>query len=229
MRIVCISDLHGQLPEIPECDLLLIAGDICMGMGYASNNECLFYQAKWLREGFKDWLESLNLKPEQIVGTWGNHDFIGEKLDRIPKLPMTLLIDKQHEYNGLKIWLSPWQLPYFDWAFNAPEAVLEKKYSQIPTDTNIIVTHGPPQNYGDLVKTKKTHKAGSLALEKWVLENNPGLVVTGHIHSAYGTYEMPNGTKVANAALVDMSYKIKNKPIVYDYLDGEFKIAGSRS
>jgi hypothetical protein len=27
-RIVCIADLHERLINIPECDLLLIAGDV---------------------------------------------------------------------------------------------------------------------------------------------------------------------------------------------------------
>lgn len=52
LRIVVIADQHGHLPDIPECDLLLIAGDICNGL--AGENENLAY----LAEEFGPWLRS---------------------------------------------------------------------------------------------------------------------------------------------------------------------------
>jgi len=48
MRIVALSDQHAYLPEIPPCDLLIIAGDICpdrIGPLHAKHYPDL--QARW--------------------------------------------------------------------------------------------------------------------------------------------------------------------------------------
>lgn len=104
MKVVATSDLHGFLPQIPPCDLLLIAGDVCPVW-----NHRLPFQRKWLRETFTPWLESLPAR--KIVGVWGNHDSIAESNpDKVPPLPWTNLIDEVIEWEGLRIYGLPWQL-----------------------------------------------------------------------------------------------------------------------
>src|SRR4051812_41277835 len=65
--VVAISDIHGNLISVPECDILLIAGDICPTMWAAP-------QAQWLRGPFADWLNRIPAK--EVVGVAGNHDWI---------------------------------------------------------------------------------------------------------------------------------------------------------
>jgi hypothetical protein len=73
MRICCIADLHGKLPIIPECDLLLVAGDVCPHFleKYAGDSSDCFGQSKWLQSVFTAWLE--NAPAKHKVMTFGNH------------------------------------------------------------------------------------------------------------------------------------------------------------
>ena len=71
MRFVCLADLHGYLPVIPPCDVLLVAGDIC-----PTADERPEAQRRWLGSEFAPWLA--DVPAEVVVGVAGNHDFVGE-------------------------------------------------------------------------------------------------------------------------------------------------------
>ena len=124
MKIVAIADLHGVLPTIPACDLLLIAGDIC-----PVTNHGVEFQADWLNTVFRSWLRSLT-HVHHIVGIAGNHDFVFERMpELVPRdLPWTYLQDELAEVAGLRIWGTPWQPWFFDWAFNGRPEELKAKW-----------------------------------------------------------------------------------------------------
>ena len=66
-EIVCTADLHENLTDIPECDLLLIAGDV----SYAFKGDLAAKQG-FLVGAFKEWLDGVPAK--EVVLVAGNHD-----------------------------------------------------------------------------------------------------------------------------------------------------------
>ena len=217
MRICAISDLHGHLPKIEESDLLLIAGDIC-----PTYDHDIRFQYQWLDGSFREWLKAQPAK--DIVLVAGNHDFIFEKNPQGIKdlnLPCHYLENEAKEIAGLKIYGSPWSLWFWDWAFNSPtrenggEEFLAKFYKDIPDDTDIIISHGPPFGYGDL--TSRGESTGSTALLDRIKQIKAKYVIAGHIHEAYGKYEIPGiDTIVYNASILNLRYKNVNKPTYFE-------------
>ena len=212
MRITAIADVHGNEPRIPPCDLLLIGGDILMGGQGAPD------QAGVLKVVTGPWVVEHRMSGVgAVVAVAGNHDFIfQESPEQVPPLPWHYLEDSGVEAEGLKIWGSPWQLPYFDWAYNMKEEELEKKWALIPDDTDILVTHSPPYGFGD--KTRDGH-CGSRTLLERVKQVKPKLHVFGHIHIGYGVYPTAD-TIFVNAALVNASYQLQNQPLQFQW-DGK--------
>jgi 3',5'-cyclic AMP phosphodiesterase CpdA len=92
------------------------------------------------------------------------------------------------EVPPVKIYGSPWQPEFFDWAFNLPRGpLLAEKWNAIPNDTDILITHGPPHKILDLTEGDKLH-VGCEELRKLFDSGSikPRLHVFGHIHETYG-------------------------------------------
>lgn len=202
LSIVLTSDLHGYLPDLPDCDILLIAGDICPDGGPD-------HQADWLDGPFRRWLCQQPAK--EVVAVAGNHDFVfQDDPNLVPKLPWHYLQDSVVNLMGVNIYGTPWQPVFFDWAFNLDEPALAGKWKLIPDDTQILLLHGPPHGYGDR-NSEGTH-TGSPSLTRRIRQIKPQLVVCGHIHEARGEYQL-DGTRIINASQLNLRYEPFNDVI----------------
>lgn len=208
MRVAAVADLHGHLPAVPPCDLLLIAGDISPPRGRVDAGH-------WLDTAFRGWLEAV--PAEATVGIAGNHDFAFEATPpEVPgDLPWTYLEDASCTAAGLSIWGSPWTPWFGGWAFNAPredgEAFLADRYALAPAGTDVLVLHGPPRDYGDRITSGA--RVGALAAVDLIDRLEPALCAFGHIHEARGAWTRGR-TRLLNAAAVDGRFRLRDDPVV---------------
>lgn len=205
MRIVCLSDthdLHHHL-EVPEGDLLLHAGDATM-MGTPAQIEA-----------FDRWLGGLPHRHKIVIA--GNHDWAFERTPAKARAMIrhaTYLEDELATVDGLRVWGSPWQPWFFDWAFNlqrGPE--IAAKWALIPDGVDVLMTHGPPQ--GILDRTSRGDHAGCADLLAELRRVRPRLHVFGHIHEGYGMLER-DGCCFVNASNCTERYRPEQPPIVVD-------------
>ena len=140
------------------------------------------------------------------------------------------LNDSSYELpNGIRVYGSPYQPEFCDWAFNLPrgEPCLQE-WLKIPDETHLLITHGPPFGYGDKVKGGMPVGCQDL-LNEVVNRVRPSVHLFGHIHEDYGVFEeegLPEGHEedgvpiaFINASTCNYFYKPKNAPVVFD-LDG---------
>jgi hypothetical protein len=86
----------------------------------------------------------------------------------------------------ISIYGTPWLPDQNDWAFSATEPnELTRLHSKIPTNVDILITHGPPA--GVLDQNNRGQSIGCSQLFNAVSERvKPRLHVFGHCHEAYG-------------------------------------------
>ena len=229
--IYAASDLHGNLPDVPEdAEALLLVGDICpdfMGryhtvLGGTDNGAGM--QANWLNCEFREWLDGF--KPVPVYAIWGNHDFVGEHHDLVPGLRWDLLEDggttlKVESGEYLRLWGTPWVPGLPRWAFYGSDNLLGARAQAIPEGIDILMAHGPPYYAGDYIPTspKQRNKYGNYGgdhvgdhhLNLAIRRARPRVTVCGHIHEARGRHWL-SGLPVINVAAVDERYNLHEDP-----------------
>ena len=185
MKICATSDLHGFLPDIPECDVLVIAGDVCPVRGGHSIGR----QTNWLNDVFNKWAMSQPARHVLLVA--GNHDFALQSGNRKKiYLTMPILCDEAKEIDGKIFYGSPWTPTFGKWAFMEDECKLKERFANMPNDIDILVTHGPPFNildrtdFGDLAGS---HALGDRMGERAEIMGKKSVHIFGHIHEAFGS------------------------------------------
>ena len=205
MKFVCLSDthcLHGQF-KIPDGDVLLHAGDFTM-IGKEDKIT-----------DFSNFLGSLPHEYKVVIA--GNHDLLFEKNPTQAQALLKNCIyleDSFVEIEGIKIYGSPWQPWFFDWAFNLQRGEeIKAKWDLIPADTDVLVTHGGPWGHGDVVEGKGSQ--GCEDLLNRIRNLKIKYHIFGHIHEGYGITK-EGMTTCINASNVDVKYAPINIPIVFE-------------
>jgi 3',5'-cyclic AMP phosphodiesterase CpdA len=230
MKITFISDTHSKhnfvTKDLPGGDLLIHAGDISsMGYKHEIQDFCKWfdgldnYDFKMFIAGNHDWgfidKEAFFVhrsvvipKPtEEILNSYKNIDYLRDSSQEI----------QIGDNPSIKIYGSPWQPEFFDWAFNLKKngSELKQKWDNIPNDVDILITHGPSYGYVDKV-IGRTDNLGCELLRDRIKEIKPKIHVCGHIHSGYG-YVFDGDTHYINASVLNEQYKYNNKPLTVEW------------
>jgi Icc-related predicted phosphoesterase len=234
LKITFISDTHGKHnllnKDLPGGDILIHAGDFMNG-GYE------FQEAT----NFLEWFNKINIYTDKIFIA-GNHDRIFENIppwvkNNLPKYPTIDYIQDEEwvDYNdgpngdypedNIRIYGSPWQPEFCNWAFNLPRngEKMKAKWDAIPDNTDILITHGPPYGYLD-IPGGQSIRVGCEMLRYRVDQIKPKIHVFGHIHGSAGYYF--NGhTHFINASVLNEQYTYMNVPptIEWDNITNSIK------
>lgn len=204
MKVWHISDTHGnheQLNVPKGVDLVIHSGD-------ATNYRDPSLNEVEMRD-FLAWYSALDIEYKVYVG--GNHDTSLEvkfvTAEEIQGNGIMYLFQNEVTIDGIKLWGSPFTPVFHHWAFNMSRDKLRENWNNIPKDTDVVITHGPPrgildQCMGDYGK----ENAGCIYLDKRIEYIEPKYHMFGHIHDNHGLRNqgvfMRGGITYSNASAV---------------------------
>jgi len=227
LTVTLISDTHAKhnrlRADLPGGDLLIHAGDF-MTSGYHAHEARNFFE----------WYDKINNYDFKVFIA-GNHDRIMQNEPEKMKGELTgyktieYLEDDwmgmyydgpngEHPEDIVRIYGSPWQPEFFQWAYNLPRngEELKARWDAIPHDTDILVTHGPAWGMLDDVEGRRGTHLGCELLTERIKQIRPKIHVCGHIHSGHGHY-WDGHTHYFNASVLDEQYMYTQSPWHFEW------------
>lgn len=213
--LVFISDTHGSHRnlKVSRADILVHCGDWCAHSDEASTGDFLI------------WLDAQPHDHKVLIAgnheTWveANHpQFLAMLAELAPSV--IYLNDSGADVCGLRLWGSPVQPRFFDWSWNRDRGPdIQRHWDLIPTDTEVLITHGPPMGILDDAGADyalRRERVGCANLRTTIMERLKSLKVHafGHVHRPGGQVEMHDGVMYVNAAVLNERYNLTHDPVV---------------
>lgn len=194
MLILHLSDTHSkhhELCNLPPADIIIHSGDISFA---GSENEVM---------DFIEWFGGLPYKYKIFIA--GNHDFclFEENIDGLPE-NCFYLCNSSVTIDSVKFYGVPMFME------DAMSGDYDRNIQKIPDDTDILITHQPPNG---ILDSSANINYGDSNLLQIVLKTKPKYHLFGHIHGAYGI-EKSEHTTFVNAAILSENYELMFEPIL---------------
>lgn len=201
VRLVCVSDTHNQTPKLPPGDILIHAGDLSNQGTFSELQKTI----KWLQQtqfrvkilvcGNHDVTCDVPFY-QQYGGNFHNKKIEDPQrcIDLFHSDPTFVYLnheakDVRVEFEDdthalLKVFGSPYSPAKGFWAFGYRPEKASQLWSEIPLNSDLVITHTPAKNHRDRCSARGT--AGCEKLREALSRIRPKLFVCGHIHEGYG-------------------------------------------
>ena len=236
MRLILISDTHTHHKNMKynvndyidknNYNVLIHSGDVS-GRGYQHEvtdfinwyQNLKGFDMKIFISGNHDFcFENINQPHHKGDYDWLSHLLNEENLSQTDCVYLedsSVILETPELSRPIKFYGSPWQPEFHNWAFNLPRngEELEKKWLNIPDDTDVLITHSPPYGIGDY--TLSNMRVGCELLVSRIENLNLLVHTYGHIHESYGI-SVKNKTIHINSSICNAKYQPVNEPQVIE-------------
>lgn len=218
MNICAIGELHGNLPKLPDSDLLLITGNI-FPQNIANNPKASML---WFKDEFLKWAKDVDTWEIVLIG--GTRDWLfylehEETLKAIEKFGNWFHYLRNEfieiEINGEKISIfgTPFTRKTGHWAFMKEERELERLFNACPEQVDILLTHDAAYGVSDIpferlafMKEYEDIHQGSKALRDVYNRTSFKYGFHSNIRSSNRNLTNFKNTKVCNVSYVDEKF-----------------------